>query len=284
MNDIVDTKINYQCNTDACSLGSPIILLENNKVIGIHCGTSENLGFNFGILLIQSIIDFQKISEDNNYKLIIKNETKKKYKLKKNESTLNNDIIIDVNAIIKKSIKTQFSSPPLIGLTNLNNTCYINATLQCLCNIENFVDYFKFNKKLKDLYNKDTDKSKLFSSFKLLIENLYPNIQYSNGNSQKKSFSPFEIYNKIKNMYNSFQGYKVGDPKDLLLFFLNNLHNELNLKKNNNQINNNNNQINPDKRNQNLMLNIFLKDFRENYGSIISDLFYGSKYIIKECI
>ena len=38
-----------------------------------------------------------------------------------------------------------FSSKPPVGLDNIGATCYMNATLQCLCNIKKLVDYFKYN-------------------------------------------------------------------------------------------------------------------------------------------
>ena len=50
----------------------------------------------------------------------------------------------------------------------------MNATLQCFCNIKEFVDYFKYNQALIDQIKQDTQNYTLCSSFKLLIENLYP--------------------------------------------------------------------------------------------------------------
>ena len=46
----------------------------------------------------------------------------------------------------------------------------MNATLQCLCNIEKFVDYFKYNPHLIEVVRNDIGKTQLCSSFKLLIE------------------------------------------------------------------------------------------------------------------
>jgi hypothetical protein len=74
----------------------------------------------------------------------------------------------------------------LIGLDNIGATCYMNATLQCLCNIPQFVNYFKFNKNLKDLVRNDItygNNSMLCSSFKLLIEQLWPERLYFTSNT-----------------------------------------------------------------------------------------------------
>ena len=43
-----------------------------------------------------------------------------------------------------KDIK-DFNYHPKIGLKNIGATNYMNATLQCLSNIEPFTNYFKYN-------------------------------------------------------------------------------------------------------------------------------------------
>ena len=49
LNNINESKINHKCNTDSGSSGSPILLLKNNKVIGVHYGyPKHNKNFNFG--------------------------------------------------------------------------------------------------------------------------------------------------------------------------------------------------------------------------------------------
>ena len=63
LKNIEQNKIIHKCNTDAGSSGSPILLLNNNKVIGVHYGCPKhNFNFNFGSLLIKPIIDFQNLS------------------------------------------------------------------------------------------------------------------------------------------------------------------------------------------------------------------------------
>jgi len=63
---IIDQYINHKCNTKTGSSGSPILLCENQKVIGVHLGYSNKLKFNKGMLIIYSIIDFNQ--EHNKYK------------------------------------------------------------------------------------------------------------------------------------------------------------------------------------------------------------------------
>ena len=56
--DIREKQIYHICNTDNGSSGSPILSLSNNKLIGIHYGSSKNFDINKGILIIYAIIDF----------------------------------------------------------------------------------------------------------------------------------------------------------------------------------------------------------------------------------
>ena len=175
------------------------------------------------------------------------------------------------------SIIYNFQYPPLIGLDNIGATCYMNATLQCLCNIQQFVDYFKYDKNLIYKVKNDTEKNLLCSSFKLLIEKLWPN-NY-NMNNQIKSYSPYEFKNKISKMNPLFAGVAANDSKDLVNFIIMTLHDELNTV--NNHINEN--SFNLDQTNMNLMYNAFVQNFNANNNSIISKLFYAINYNITEC-
>ena len=59
--DIKENQINHNCNTDQGSSGSPILSLENNKLIGVHYGTSSKFHFNKGKLIIYAIIELYKL-------------------------------------------------------------------------------------------------------------------------------------------------------------------------------------------------------------------------------
>ena len=174
-------------------------------------------------------------------------------------------------------IKNNFQYPPLIGLDNIGATCYMNATLQCFCNIEQFVNYFKYDKNLIYNIKYDPKKETLNSSFKLLIEKLWPN-NYPMGN-QKKSYSPHEFKTKISIMNPLFQGIAANDSKDLVNFLIMKLHEELNVHQN--QINDS--TFNLDQTNMALMFNTFTQNFNANNNSIISKLFYAFNYNVTEC-
>ena len=176
-----------------------------------------------------------------------------------------------------RSTRKNFPSKPLVGLENIGATCYMNATLQCLCNIEKFVDYFKYNEHLYEIIKNDKYNNNLCSSFKLLIESLYSNDE----KKRKGSYAPREFKNKISNMNPLFKGIAANDAKDLVNFLLMTLHSELN-KTPQNQIEDNNN-IFLDQRDKGKMFNNFASNFTKNFLSIISDLFYAMNCNITQC-
>ena len=121
------------------------------------------------------------------------------------------------------NIKNKFKlGYPHIGLVNIGATCYMNATLQCFCHIEKFINFFKYNPQCQNI-----KESNLSSSFKLLIDNLWPdddNIE----SAKTKTFSPNEFKEKISEMNPLFKGIAANDSKDLVNFIIMTLHNELN--------------------------------------------------------
>ncbi len=93
LNEINENKIIHKCNTDSGSSGSPILLLKNNKVIGVHYGSPKhNKNFNFGTLLKKPLLEYIK----ENIKL--NNENKKlnliKVEINIKEEDINKEIRI----------------------------------------------------------------------------------------------------------------------------------------------------------------------------------------------
>ena len=164
-------------------------------------------------------------------------------------------------------IKDNFPLPPLIGLRNIGATCYMNATLQCFCHIEKFINFFKYSHQPIDIVKKD--KKTLTSSFKLLIEHLWPN-NY-NKSTSKKYYVPKEFKNKISKMNPLFKGVAANDAKDLVNFIIMTLHEELN-KVGKKAINSS--LFNLDQTNSQIMFKNYANNFMQQNQSIISDLFY----------
>ena len=179
--------------------------------------------------------------------------------------------------IPKDDIRNSFMSPTLIGLENIGATCYMNATIQCFCHIDKFVNFFKYNKQAKYIYDNKME-DKLSYSFKILIEQLWPdNIQ----NITKKYYAPYDFKEKISKMNSLFEGVAANDSKDLVNFIIMTLHEELNKSKVGTNFMNSN--INLDQRNKDLVFNNFIQGFMASNQSIISDIFYGVNCNITQC-
>ena len=236
--------------------------IQNNKIIEPINGNNNKETNNSS-----QTNNFEDYNQDNYEKKDLNNNNNI------NEDEYNLDYKTNSNLI-----KDNFPFPPLIGLQNIGATCYMNATLQCFCHIEKFVNKFKYS---KTIINKvRSDKNNLTASFKLLIEKLWPN-NYDPSNNTPKYFAPEEFKKKISEMNPLFKGIAANDAKDLVNFIIMTLHEELNKAKNN-QVNNNNN-VTLDQRDQNLMFKIFKNNFIYENQSIISDLFYAINCNVTQC-
>ena len=189
---------------------------------------------------IDNNIDIKKMIDE-----FLQKEINYKLKLKKYE-----DIIAD------------YRDPILVGLNNIGATCYMNATLQCLSNTKKLTEYF-----LKEFKNDNLNKIMTNEYYKV-IKNLW------NRENNNKSYSPNSFKEVLSKENPLFAGIQANDSKDLINFLIERFHQELNIinKKTNN---NNKEQLILDQMNENMMLNTFILEFKENYNSPISNLFYG---------
>ena len=164
---------------------------------------------------------------------------------------------------------------PKIGLQNIGSSSYMNAALQCFAHIKSFVDFFKNDKNhLSTLSNKKT----LSYSFKLLLDNLFP----ESGNlylNKNNYYEPIEFKDKISKMDPLFAGNSSNDSKDLINFIIMTLNEELN-DANNIIINSN---YNFDQRNKDLIYQEYIREFNKKYNSIINKIFYGTNCNITRC-
>ena len=145
------------------------------------------------------------------------------------------------------SIKIDFPKPQLIGLQNVGATCCMNATLQCFCQIEDLVNYFKYKPYIDEVISKykKNDELCLTTSFKYLVENLWPSIydyinnEYNHQNNNNQYFAPYKFKEKISQMNPLFESEQINDSENLVSFIIMTLHQELNKVKKNPISNNN---------------------------------------------
>ena len=279
INKITGNLDNYLQNLKLINNSQPII---NDRISCKEIGTI--IRYNINNNEVNNII--------NNYNNNYSNNSNQQYQYnnyKKENDNINNSLDISVpiqnqnnNIFIQPplnitNIKSYFTQSPLIGLQNIGATCYMNATVQCFCHIEKFINFFKYNQQAINVAN--NNKGSLTYSFKLLIEKLWPN-NYNDPNLENH-YAPEEFKKKISTMNSLFEGVAANDAKDLVNFIIMTLHEELNKADKNNIINNNNSFV--DQTNQQLMFNNFAQIFISQNKSIISDLFYAMNCNITQC-
>ena len=259
------------------NLINPIVPFKiNNNNINVN-QSAENKNF------------LNKFINNNNFIINNKNHNNNK-QINNNVNNINNNKFI-INVKLKpnpqqekKPNKNRSASAPKIrasniilmsktnanGLANIGATCYMNATLQCLAHIQRLTHYL-LNSETKKKISSDKIKYKLTSAYLTVLENLWQN-------KNIKYYSPNQFKDVISEMNSLFAGIQANDSKDLILFLLETMHNELNLEnKNINNINNQDNYVDDIQAQYNyeMALKNFSNYFKEKYNSIISSLFYG---------
>jgi len=152
-----------------------------------------------------------------------------------------------------------------LGLENIGATCYMNATIQCLCHVFNVKKYFQ-NKELvyNDTYKKNCE---LTLEFYKLVNNLWKEpIQ------NKEYYTPTDFKNCISKMNPLFQGIAANDSKDLIIFIYENIHNEINKPKKYDSKTNNNE------------LNLFRNNYYSENSSFLIDTFYFEQESSLRCL
>ena len=156
------------------------------------------------------------------------------------------------------------------GLENVGATCYMNATLQCLAHVENLTKGILKPETMQKILS-DKSKYKLSNSYLEVINNLWQN-------NTIKYHSPNNFKNIISEMNPLFAGIQANDSKDLVLFLMETMHNELNTAKKISPQNQNINQYDYEQ-----TFKLFTIFFKNNYNSIISNLFYGMYNSMMTC-
>ena len=155
-----------------------------------------------------------------------------------------------------------------LGLENIGATCYMNATLQCLCHVLNVKNYFKNRQAVyEDTNNKDCP---LTLDFYKVVNNLWKDSYRG-----KKYYTPTDFKNRISEMNPLFKGIAANDSKDLILFLYETMHNEINKINQNLPTNNYNN---------NTELQLFRKNYYTKNSSFLIKTFYFEQQSDLKCL
>ena len=161
-----------------------------------------------------------------------------------------------------------------LGLDNVGATCFMNATLQCLAHIKRITEYVLNYRRLGKL--KDIKQYRLSDAYsEVLWEIWLPQ------DKSKKSFSPNRFKEVLGEMNSLFAPTAANDAKDLLIYFIEQMHNELNQTEETNT-----NLVMPDNMNpmnHQEVLECFIREFSKKYKSVFSNYCYGSNVSMTFC-
>ena len=223
----------------------------------------QNLYIKYSDDILNILINNFPENEDKNY---IYTETGEIYYTLNNDQKFKNSL--DKDKKITDILFENVNNPNLVGLYNVGATCYMNATLQCLINIDILTRYLLTEKIYMIIIN-DINTYEITSCYCHLLLNVCCD-------SNIKSYKPKKFKDVISRKNPLFQGIRANDSKELINFLLEEMNDELfKLEINNaNNYNNNNYSKQPDQTNKLESLNYFKNTIKKNNKSIISKIFY----------
>ena len=210
---------NIQCQNNIYNQSNNYGKMEvnNNNIIN-----NNNIGNNNNNMINNNI-------NNNNNNIINNNNLINNIRTESNHITNNKE---DEEYCLNYHTDKPFIKISFRGLDNVGATCYMNATLQCLANIKPVTDYLLEQNNYITLYNE-------YSLCQLTLSYIQVLIGLFCNKSDKGSYCPEQFKNKISELNPLFQGVQANDSKDLVIFLLEEINEELvnihNKKKNINQ-------------------------------------------------
>ena len=188
-----------------------------------------------------------------------------------NSFGFNNNEINNLNPGTITKVKPK---PHKIGLQNIGQTCYMNASLQCLTNV------MSLSNKLLLMFNQN-----MFNLQQHPLTIVYSQLLFEFQTTNKTYIAPTNFKKTLEVLNPLFQGNQASDAKDFIFFIIERLHQELKPPDN---PQNDFGQIDffqqeMQARNQMLTLNNFLNELRTKNTSIVSETFYGITRSIMRC-
>jgi len=189
----------------------------------------------------------------------------------------NNMVSVPSQPIKKLKMLSQYPTPTKIGLANIGSACYMNATLQCFSQTAPLTEYF-LNPDHKNiikngLFNINSNNLRLAKEYYKIVINLWSKngIQY---------YSPKDFKFVLGSLNKLFEKMEPSKAEDMIAFFLEQIHKEINLVKppDDNMPNLNLNQYN-----RKQMLQHFVNEFKNTSKSIISDNFFIVTETTQKC-
>ena len=285
-NDEINAKSSYSPNTSDINNDSTIRSIKIPK-----CPNTQKMSNNIYSNFFTNNIYLKKNNFSYNYEQMTKpkleNEIQEQYPTHINQVKIINYNNPPIPSKTKKITKDSYNyniynnlneyseyiisySKGLIGLANIGATCYMNATIQCFSNIPRLREYLLNENNYQNLYYGRKGNKKLSFALAHVFKNLWLN-------QNLKCYAPEYFKDVISEMNPLFRGKVANDSKDLILFILENIHNELNTKY----------QEDYNQKPNNLdffsVFNTFMNYYRNNNESIISEEFYGYYDSMMKC-
>ena len=271
MNNMQMNKMNMQMNNMNMQMNNM-----NNMQMNIVNNIPMNNVNNFGLMSNMNIFNNvnNMISQNNNMNPIsCQNFNRNNMQINfNNHNNMNNQEMNPDSRINQQN--SQFTMgiiyPHPVGLLNVGQSCYMNATIECLSNIRRLSNIL-----LKNYGKYDIKTQPLVVSYSSLIYELL--------HEKEKPIKP-QLFKEIIGSLNPlFEGNHAADSKDLIFFLIETMHKEL-LPPSQNNNNNNVNFLEQEmnSRSEQIMFNEFIKEFQANRTDI-SNIFYGVNRSIMKC-